>query len=297
MIGVDPSSEGLRAAPRDAGPRGHRTRASTGCSSRTSCPTWSSRRPSAYVHREYAPALRGGRHPGGRPDAGRGRAGRDPAGQRRRARRRDERQHDHLRRPGDDPDGRRGLAGRPRCRTPRSSPRSPRCRAGPGTRAEHRRVHPHHRRAASRRSAAPSSGKAIIILNPAEPPMIMRDTIFCAVAAGRRPRRDRRSRCIAMVTAVQEYVPGYRLLQEPQFDDPSPATQRPDQGQRLRRGRGRRRLPAAVRRQPRHHDRRRHAGRREHRPPGASRDRPQRARPAPGRAPTAPSPGATSTSG
>src|SRR3954451_7376384 len=66
-------------------------------------------------------------------------------------------------------------------------------------------------------------GKAIIILNPAEPPMIMRDTIFCAVA----PDADRDAivaSIVAMEKAVQEYVPGYRLLQEPQIDDPSPAT-------------------------------------------------------------------------
>jgi acetaldehyde dehydrogenase len=66
-------------------------------------------------------------------------------------------------------------------------------------------------------------GKAIIILNPAEPPMIMRDTIFCAVD----PEAD--TDAIAesvhrMVAAVQDYVPGYRLLQEPQFDGPSAAT-------------------------------------------------------------------------
>jgi acetaldehyde dehydrogenase len=66
-------------------------------------------------------------------------------------------------------------------------------------------------------------GKAIIILNPAEPPMIMRDTIYCAVA----PDADRDAiiaSVFAMEKAVQEYVPGYRLLQEPQIDDPSPAT-------------------------------------------------------------------------
>lgn len=67
-------------------------------------------------------------------------------------------------------------------------------------------------------------GKAIIILNPAEPPMIMRDTIFCAVP----PDADRDAivqSVVAMERAVQEYVPGYRLLQEPQIDEPSPATQ------------------------------------------------------------------------
>jgi acetaldehyde dehydrogenase len=66
-------------------------------------------------------------------------------------------------------------------------------------------------------------GKAIIILNPAEPPMIMRDTIFCAVP----PDADREAivqSVVAMERAVQDYVPGYRLLQEPQIDDPSPAT-------------------------------------------------------------------------
>src|SRR6478609_2597138 len=67
-------------------------------------------------------------------------------------------------------------------------------------------------------------GKAIIILNPAEPPMIMRDTIYCAVA----PDADRDAivqSVFAMEKAVQEYVPGYRLLQEPQIDEPSAATQ------------------------------------------------------------------------
>ncbi len=68
-----------------------------------------------------------------------------------------------------------------------------------------------------------TEGKAIIILNPAEPPMIMRDTIFCAAD----PDADRDAiiaSVFAMEKAVQEYVPGYRLLQEPQLDDPSPAT-------------------------------------------------------------------------
>ncbi len=66
-------------------------------------------------------------------------------------------------------------------------------------------------------------GKAIIILNPAEPPMIMRDTIFCGVSAD--ADRDAISESVfAMAKAVQEYVPGYRLLQDPQFDDATEAT-------------------------------------------------------------------------
>jgi len=67
-------------------------------------------------------------------------------------------------------------------------------------------------------------GKAIIILNPADPPMIMRDTIFCAVSPD--SDQDAIVRSVQdMVRAVQEYVPGYRLLQEPQIDEPSAATQ------------------------------------------------------------------------
>ncbi len=66
-------------------------------------------------------------------------------------------------------------------------------------------------------------GKAIIILNPADPPMIMRDTIFCGVGAD--ADRDAISQSVFdMATAVQEYVPGYRLLQDPQFDDATEAT-------------------------------------------------------------------------
>ena len=63
-------------------------------------------------------------------------------------------------------------------------------------------------------------GKAIIILNPADPPMIMRDTIFCAIPED--ADRDAIAQSIHDVVAeVQTYVPGYRLLNEPQFDEPS----------------------------------------------------------------------------
>jgi acetaldehyde dehydrogenase len=62
-------------------------------------------------------------------------------------------------------------------------------------------------------------GKAIIILNPVEPPMIMRDTVFCSIPA--ECDRDAIAASIhAMVTRVQEYVPGYTLRADPQFDDP-----------------------------------------------------------------------------
>ena len=63
-------------------------------------------------------------------------------------------------------------------------------------------------------------GKAIIILNPADPPMIMRDTIFCEIPED--ADRDAITASIhAVVAEVQTYVPGYRLLNAPQFDEPS----------------------------------------------------------------------------
>jgi acetaldehyde dehydrogenase len=67
-------------------------------------------------------------------------------------------------------------------------------------------------------------GKAIIILNPVEPPMIMRNTVFCAIpaeAAEPGPRRDAiEANVHAMVGSVRRYVPGYTLRADPQFDPP-----------------------------------------------------------------------------
>ena len=61
-----------------------------------------------------------------------------------------------------------------------------------------------------------AKGKAIIILNPAEPPMIMRDTIFTLSAFA---DEDAIRKSVAdMVKSVQSYVPGYRLKQEVQFE-------------------------------------------------------------------------------
>lgn len=59
-------------------------------------------------------------------------------------------------------------------------------------------------------------GKAIIVLNPADPPLIMRDTIFCSLPRGTDHAAIVQS-IEATVAAVQSYVPGYRLLAEPQF--------------------------------------------------------------------------------
>ena len=58
-------------------------------------------------------------------------------------------------------------------------------------------------------------GKAIIVLNPAEPPLIMRDTVFCIVDDCDRETVEQSVH--DMVKMVQEYVPGYRLKQDVQF--------------------------------------------------------------------------------
>ena len=59
-------------------------------------------------------------------------------------------------------------------------------------------------------------GKAIIVLNPAEPPMIMRDTVF-TLSEGGEPDAIEQS-IEDMVGEVQQYVPGYRLKQKVQFE-------------------------------------------------------------------------------
>ena len=96
--------------------------------------------------------------------------------------------------------------------------------AGPGTRANIDEFTVTTARAIERVGGA-GRGKAIIVLNPVEPPMIMRDTVFCAVS----PDADQAAiaeSVQAMVAQVARYVPGYRLRAEPQFDPPGAS--RPD---------------------------------------------------------------------
>jgi len=63
-----------------------------------------------------------------------------------------------------------------------------------------------------------SSGKAIIVLNPAEPPLVMRNTVFCAVDAAADPDAIHDS-VVSMAAAIAEYVPGYRLTTIPDIGD------------------------------------------------------------------------------
>ena len=60
-------------------------------------------------------------------------------------------------------------------------------------------------------------GKAIIVLNPAEPPVMMRDTVYTLSEAAERDKIE--ASIEATVRAVQAYVPGYRLKQTVQFDE------------------------------------------------------------------------------
>jgi acetaldehyde dehydrogenase len=90
--------------------------------------------------------------------------------------------------------------------------------AGPGTRANIDEFTQTTARAVAEVGGA-GRGKAIIILNPVDPPMLMRDTVFCSLPE--EVDRDAVGESIAqMVAEVQTYVPGYRMVAEPQFDDP-----------------------------------------------------------------------------
>jgi acetaldehyde dehydrogenase len=88
--------------------------------------------------------------------------------------------------------------------------------AGPGTRANIDEF-THTTSVAVADVGGAARGKAIIILNPVEPPMIMRDTVFCMIDAHADQAAITDS-VHSMVEEVQEYVPGYVLRAEPQFD-------------------------------------------------------------------------------
>jgi acetaldehyde dehydrogenase len=91
--------------------------------------------------------------------------------------------------------------------------------AGPGTRANIDEFTVTTARGIERVGGA-ERGKAVIILNPVEPPMIMRDTVFCAIS----PDADQDAITASvheMAASVAQYVPGYSLRADPQFDPPA----------------------------------------------------------------------------
>ncbi len=87
--------------------------------------------------------------------------------------------------------------------------------AGPGTRANIDEFTETTSRAIQTVGGA-DVGKAIIVLNPAEPPLIMRDTVYTLSELASEERIA--AAVHEMVAAVQRYVPGYRLKQNVQFD-------------------------------------------------------------------------------
>ncbi|QDF97248.1 acetaldehyde dehydrogenase (acetylating) [Azoarcus sp. DD4] len=60
-------------------------------------------------------------------------------------------------------------------------------------------------------------GKALAIINPAEPPLIMRNTIYCLTESAPDQARITES-ILQMIGEVQKYVPGYRLVNGPSYD-------------------------------------------------------------------------------
>ncbi|MBO6515407.1 MAG: acetaldehyde dehydrogenase (acetylating) [Bacteroidia bacterium] len=88
--------------------------------------------------------------------------------------------------------------------------------AGPGTRANIDEF-TETTAAAIEQVGGATKGKAIIILNPAEPPLVMRDTVFTLSEMANRDAI--RESIHNMVAEVQKYVPGYSLHQEVQFEE------------------------------------------------------------------------------
>ena len=93
--------------------------------------------------------------------------------------------------------------------------------AGPGTRANIDEFTETTSRAIESVGGA-AKGKAIIVLNPAEPPLIMRDTVYCLTEGG--DEAAIRASIQQMVATVAGYVPGYRLKQDVQFEALDAAT-------------------------------------------------------------------------
>lgn len=87
--------------------------------------------------------------------------------------------------------------------------------AGPGTRANIDEFTITTRRGIEEVGGA-DCGKALILLNPANPPILMRDTVYCEVK--HIDEFSIKEAIYKMVEVVQSYVPGYSLKQEPMFD-------------------------------------------------------------------------------
>lgn len=89
--------------------------------------------------------------------------------------------------------------------------------AGPGTRQNIDEFTQTTARGLERLGGA-RHGKAIIVLNPADPPIMMRDTVYVRFAAGA-SHEEITASIRRMVREMQQYVPGYRLRADPLYDD------------------------------------------------------------------------------
>lgn len=94
--------------------------------------------------------------------------------------------------------------------------------AGPGTRANIDEF-TETTAAALEQVGGAKKGKVVIVLNPVEPPMMMRNTVYCSLPAEAGVPGELQDRVKIsiekMIETVQAYVPGYRLTAEPQFDE------------------------------------------------------------------------------
>ncbi len=99
--------------------------------------------------------------------------------------------------------------------------------AGPGTRANIDEFTQTTARAIEAIGGA-RKGKAIIVLNPAEPPLMMRDTVYCLVQS--QQYQEIASAIESMVEKVKAFVPGFRLKQAVQFDPVSLPVEMPGVG-------------------------------------------------------------------
>lgn len=91
--------------------------------------------------------------------------------------------------------------------------------AGPGTRANIDEFTETTSNALVKVGGA-EKGKAIIILNPAEPPIMMSNTVYCRITDHSEETRQRITDSVnEMVSVMQQYVPGYQLRVPPLFDD------------------------------------------------------------------------------
>jgi acetaldehyde dehydrogenase len=215
MVGIDPESDGLARARRMGVATTHEGVGGLMQMAEFADIDFVFDATSAGAHVKNDAALREAK-PGirDRPDAGGHRPVLRAGGQSRGQSCRGQRQYGDLRRPGDHPDGGGGLAGG-KVHYAEIVASIASKSAGPGTRANIDEFTETTSQAIEKVGGA-AKGKAIIVLNPAEPPLMMRDTVYVLSEAA--SQQAIAASIAEMAAAVQAYVPGYRLKQQVQFE-------------------------------------------------------------------------------